>query len=282
MSGEERVHDVTGAGGVRLHVRERGPKDAPAILFIHGWSQHHRCWQRQFDSDLGDSFRLVALDLRGHGMSDKPEDGAAYADGAAWAGDIAALIDALRLDRPVLVGWSYGGRVIGEYLEAHGDAKLGGIVLAGAILATGSARPDWMVGPKSPGMNRDLYTADDPRRVAATMDFVAACSFRPLPAETYAEMVGLNMLVPAHVRRAMFAADRDLRPAYARITCPALIVHGAEDAVVAPATADEAARLMPHAGRLILPFTGHMPFFEQAQAFNDALRDLATSRRAAA
>ena len=68
------IHDVSGGGGLHLHVREWGPKNGPAILFIHGWSQNHLCWRRQWESPLADEFRLVAFDCRGHGMSQAPPD----------------------------------------------------------------------------------------------------------------------------------------------------------------------------------------------------------------
>ena len=65
---------------------------------------------------------LVAYDLRGHGMSEAPLEAEHYTDGALWADDVAAIIDQLRLDRPVLVGWSYGSFVICDYVRAHGQA----------------------------------------------------------------------------------------------------------------------------------------------------------------
>jgi hypothetical protein len=54
------IHDVSGGGGLHLDVREWSLKDGPAILFIHGWSQNHLCWRRQWESSLADEFRLVA------------------------------------------------------------------------------------------------------------------------------------------------------------------------------------------------------------------------------
>jgi len=48
-----------------LHVREWGNPDAIPILLIHGWSQSHLCWRRQYESELQKEFRLVAPDLRG-------------------------------------------------------------------------------------------------------------------------------------------------------------------------------------------------------------------------
>lgn len=66
---------VTGGAGVRLHVTETSNPSGRPLLFIHGFSQCALAWNRQLHSDLGDTFRLVAFDLRGHGLSDKPREG---------------------------------------------------------------------------------------------------------------------------------------------------------------------------------------------------------------
>ena len=55
-----KVHVVRGGGGLRLHVREWGRTDGPPILFIHGWSQNHLCWERQYESALADEFRRLS------------------------------------------------------------------------------------------------------------------------------------------------------------------------------------------------------------------------------
>ena len=68
---------VTGYGGTKLHVEDVGPHDAPAILFVHGWSQSHLSWRNQFGGPLADGFRLVALDLLVR-QSDRPTDKDAY------------------------------------------------------------------------------------------------------------------------------------------------------------------------------------------------------------
>ena len=95
-TGRMKVHTVRGGGGLRLHVREWGKADGPPILFIHGWSQNHLCWAKQYESALADEFRLVAYDLRGHGMSEAPLEPEHYTDGKLWADDVAAIIDELR------------------------------------------------------------------------------------------------------------------------------------------------------------------------------------------
>ena len=66
------TREILGGGGLKLHAREWGNPEGFPLLFIHGWSQNHLCWARQYDSALADEFRLVAYDLRGHGMSEAP------------------------------------------------------------------------------------------------------------------------------------------------------------------------------------------------------------------
>jgi len=108
-------HKIVGGGGIQFHLvetdnaetgnAETGNSSGRPILFIHGFSQCWRTWDRQMNSDLANDHRLVAMDMRGHGLSDKPRD--AYADSKLWADDVNAAIQTLQLDRPVLCGWSY-------------------------------------------------------------------------------------------------------------------------------------------------------------------------------
>ena len=110
--------------GLTISAQEWGNPAGPEILFIHGFSQSNMSWMRQVDSDLAKEFRIVTYDLRGHGNSDKPLDAARYRDSKAWGDEVQAVIDAAGLKRPVVVGWSYAGRVISDYLATHGAASL--------------------------------------------------------------------------------------------------------------------------------------------------------------
>jgi Predicted hydrolases or acyltransferases (alpha/beta hydrolase superfamily) len=125
-----RTHTITGGGGVDLRVDETGDPDGQAILFIHGYSQSRLCWTRQLGLGLAAEFRLVAVDNRGHGRSDKPVG--VYVDSTLWAEDGRSVIEGLGLDRPVLVGWSYGGLIVADYLKAYSDEHIAGVNLAGA------------------------------------------------------------------------------------------------------------------------------------------------------
>jgi pimeloyl-ACP methyl ester carboxylesterase len=129
-------HTITGGDGVQLHVVETGNPGGRPILFIHGLSQCWLAWARQLNSDLADRYRLLAMDMRGHGLSEKPRDG--YADSRLWADDVAAVLRALTLDRPILCGWSYGPLVILDYVRHYGEEALGAMTFVDGITKLGS------------------------------------------------------------------------------------------------------------------------------------------------
>lgn len=257
---------ITSSDGTRIATYAAGDPAKPAILLIHGWAQQSLCWD-PLVARLKDRFHLVAMDMRGHGASDKPGDPAAYTDTRLWADDVAAVMAHHGLADVTLVGWSYGSRVIASYLATHGDGALAGVVLAGGILALGAAREDWMMGEASPALDRDLYSADLTRLIPATARFVDACTATPLDRDTYGRMVAANMLCPAHARRALFAADWDMRPTYGAMSCPGLVIHGTADTVVSPATGEAAARAMPKGRFLPYEGIGHAPFLEDPDRF---------------
>ena len=167
-----KVHTVQGGGGLRLHVREWGKADGPAILFIHGWSQNHLCWVKQYESTLADEFRLVAYDLRGHGMSEAPLEPEHYTDGKLWADDVAAIIDQLGLVRPVLVGWSYGPFVICDYVRAHGQDRISAINFVEGAVKLGEAAFGTLIGPGFLDHFADAIADDLPTNIQAMRAFV--------------------------------------------------------------------------------------------------------------
>src|SRR5262245_40390004 len=96
-----------------ISAQDWGNPNGPEILSIHGFSQSHLSWIKQVtNDDLAKEFHMVTYDLRGHGNSDKPFEPERYKDSKAWGDEVQAVMDATGLKRPVLVGWSYGGRVM--------------------------------------------------------------------------------------------------------------------------------------------------------------------------
>ncbi|MEM7508021.1 MAG: alpha/beta hydrolase [Pseudomonadota bacterium] len=272
-----RLYEIEGGDGLMLHVRDFGPEDAQPILFLHGWSQHHLCWAKQAGSDLAEQHRLICPDLRGHGASGKPLEAGAYTDGALWAADVAAIIDALGLVRPILVGWSMAGWVVGDYLRVHGDSALGGIMLV-AALSRGGSHADAEIAAKirPDATGAALLSSDQGRQLDGLLAFLKASFAAPPSKRDMGMIAGWTMLTPVEVRRATIQRDVDFRPDFATTTCPIALLYGEADRVVPQPTATEIVTQRPDAKLFAYPGTGHMPFWERAEAFN---ADLATFAR---
>ena len=247
LTGWMKTHTVRGGGGLRLHVREWGKADGPPILFLHGWSQNHLCWVKQYESALADEFRLVACDLRGHGMSEAPLEPEHYTDGKLWADDLAAIIDVLRLERPVLVGWSYGAFVICDYVRAYGQERIAAINFIEGAVKLGEAAFGTLIGP---GFLDHFVaaTADDlPTNIRAMRSFVKVCASKPLSAEDLETALCWNIVVPAQIRGNLAARELDCDDVLRALEVPLLVTQGRADTVVLPAMAEHVLATCPAA-----------------------------------
>jgi non-heme chloroperoxidase len=274
-SKEDRI-DVVAPDGTRLAVYEWGNPAGPAILLVHGIAQCHLCFEPQYRSTLAERFRLVAYDMRGHGESGQPRDAAAYQGGRVWADDLATVMAAKRLDRPVLVGWSMGGRVIRQYLINYGDAAIGGVnFVASQVIEEPRFR-----GPGAPKPLPDRLTLE--AEIDNAIAFLDGCFGKKPSEEVFRRALGYNMRVPAAVRRAI-AGWSTAAPltidALRQVRVPVLISHGRRDTVVLPGAAEMAASAITHARLSWFDDCGHSPFVEDTARFNDELAAFVSSSR---
>ena len=265
---------ITGGGGVQLHVVEAGNTRGRPIVFIHGFSQCWLTWSRQLNSALADDHHLVAVDLRGHGLSDKPSDG--YGDSRLWADDIDAVIRTLRLEQPILCGWSYG-LVALDYLRHYGDEGIGGLQLIGAITKIGTEEAMSVITPAFLSLVPGFFATNVDESIRSLESLLRLCFPREPPAEELYLMLGYNVSVPPHVRQGLFSRSVDNDDVLARIRKPVLLTHGAADAIVSTDVVDRHKALVSHAQIDIMPDTGHAPFWDQATSFNRRLRDFTAS-----
>ena len=129
------IDATTTLRGLRFHYREYPGPGRPVVL-LHGVASNSRIWLL-VGPLLQERFHVYALDQRGHGESDKPDRG--Y-DFATVAGDLAAFVNELGLQRPVVVGHSWGGNVALEFAATH-PQRLAGLVLVDGGFIEPSARP---------------------------------------------------------------------------------------------------------------------------------------------
>lgn len=260
---------------MRIAVRTAGPPGAPAIVLLHGWAQSSSAFSAQLaDPKLTGRYRVVAPDLRGHGHSDVPGPDGGYSDPEAWADDVAAVL-ALAGRPVVLAGWSYGGAVITDYLRAFGDQDLSGIVFASAATEVGRNRPGAAPGTAMRSVVPYVNVEDLDTATRGFTEFVRGMAEGHLPGELSQRLVGDALRVPWQVRRAMFRRDFDSSGVLRLITVPTLVAHGELDAVVEPAVAEYTAGKIPGARLRWFPKTGHMPFAERTEEFDDMLLEFA-------
>ncbi|HZP75439.1 MAG TPA: alpha/beta hydrolase [Pseudolabrys sp.] len=252
--------------GLTISAQEWGNPAGPEILFIHGFSQSWMSWMRQVDSDLVKEFHIVTYDLRGHGNSDKPFDPARYRDSKAWGDEVQAVIDAAGLKRPVLVGWSYAGRVISDYVATHGTSKIAAINFVDAPIKGDPA----LVGDNL--KNLPLMTSEDlATNIAATRTFVHGCFSKQPSAEDFETMLAFNMMVPPKVRAGLGGRALDATEMMSKLKLPVLVTHGAEDRNAKVGAAKYTASVIPGAKLSIYEGVGHAPFYEDAPRFNAEL-----------
>lgn len=275
-----QIHTVTGGGGLPLHVREWGDSAKPAVLFIHGWSQSHLSWIRQFESDLVDGHHIVAIDIRGHGMSGKPPALDAYADSKLWADDVDAVIKALSLTQPVLAGWSYGGLIMSDYVRVHGESAIAGINFVGAATVLNESAFGTLIGPGFLDNFANASSPDMPTNIEAMKQFLHACFEIPLTRSDFETALAYNMLVPPHVRGNLGTRDLDNTDLLATMTKPVLVTHGRADRVVLPAAADYINDHCPTATLSWYDGVGHAPFLEDAPRYNRELAEFVLRCRA--
>jgi pimeloyl-ACP methyl ester carboxylesterase len=265
-----KKHQVTGGGGVKLHVVETGNAAGRPILFLHGFSQSGRVWARQMESDLAKDHRLVTMDLRGHGSSDKPLD--AYGDAKLWADDVNAVIRTLGLERPVLSGWSYAPVVMLDYVRHYGEDALGGMQFVGGISKLGSDAALAMIAPEFLGLVPGFFSEDAAEGRRSLEALLRMCMPRHLAAADLGGLLDESLRTPAHVRRGLFSRTLDNDDLLRRLRVPVLLTSGADDAVVKPSVVAAHKDLMRHAQVDLVPGAPHGLFFTDAPAFNARLR----------
>jgi pimeloyl-ACP methyl ester carboxylesterase len=222
------------------------------------------------NSSLADDFRLVAMDLRGHGLSDKPRDG--YDDSRLWADDIHATIEALNLDHPILIGWSYGPLVILDYIRHYGEDEIGGANFIGGITKLGSAEAASVLTPEFLGLLPGFFATDAEESLRALDSLPRLCFVSELTAVDRYLMLGYGASVPPYVRQGLLSRCVDNDDLLPKIQAPVLITHGAADAVVQTTVIERQMARIGHAEVRMMENAGHACFWDDEAGYDQSLR----------
>lgn len=262
------------ADGTMLAGEALGDPRAPEILFIHGLRQSRLSWDKQLADPALARYRMVRFDLRGHGDSDKPGSLDAYSDADRWADDVAAVTEATKLRRPVVVGWSLGGWVIGAHLRKHGGSRIAGVNLVDAVT---KLSPD-LLTPLAGEFTRTATSHDLAERTAATAEFLAVCFHQPPADVELRRMLVVNgMTARAANEGFVKTALTDLEPIFKAYAGPILLTHGAHDRLVRVATSERIKALKPGSRLSVYANSGHSPFYEEPDRFGRELAAFVTA-----
>jgi pimeloyl-ACP methyl ester carboxylesterase len=256
--------DYVHVAGMRMHVRDSGPRDAPAVLFLHGFGASLHTWE-PWAQALAADYRVVRFDLPGAGLTGADPSGD-YSD-ARSVQVVAALMDKLGIERASLIGNSVGGRIAWKFAAQH-RTRVDKLVL---ISPDGFATPVFRYGkPARFSLFFRLLRYALPKRILR-MTLAAAYGN---PATITEEEVAryYDLLLAPGVRRASLARlaqtkIEDPVPELGRIEAPTLLLWGARDAIIPYANAARYTKALRRCSHVAFPGLGHVPH-EEAPALS--------------
>ena len=254
-----RPGDYRVVAGLRMHVRDEGPRSAPAVILLHGFGSSLETWDA-WAARLSATHRVIRFDLPGFGLTG-PDPSGDYSDRRAVA-LIAGLMDQLGVAHASVVGNSLGGRIAWVFAAAE-PALVDRLVL---ISPDGFASPGFAYGraPDVPLLMRVLpYTL--PRfmlRASIAPAYADTGRLTPAIVTRYRDMMLAPGVRGAILARMSQSVLEDPVPVLQHLEAPTLLLWGERDAMIPFSNSADYLRALPHATLAALPTLGHVPFEE--------------------
>jgi pimeloyl-ACP methyl ester carboxylesterase len=261
--------DMISVAGARLHVRDSGPKDGPAVIMIHGFGSSLHTWD-SWANGLQDRFRVIRFDLPGSGLSE-PDALGRYDDRRSFE-ILAALMDQLGVRQAGLIGNSIGGRISWGFAAAQPD-RVAKLVL---VAPDGFASQGFSYGvaPKVPKTLEAMQYVLP--RFMLKMNLAPAYGDPKALTEGMVDRYHDLMLAPG-VRAALIERMRQTvlespEGILSRIKAPVLLVWGEKDGAIPVSNAADYQRLLPRSELVTFPGVGHLPQEEASQTTLPAVK----------
>jgi 3-oxoadipate enol-lactonase len=247
--------------GIVLHYRVAGSDDAPALVLANSLGTDARIWDRVIAQLVG-RYRIISYDKRGHGLSDAPPAPYTLAD---HIGDLAGLVDHLRLESFALAGVSVGGLIAMGFAIAHPE-RLKALVICDSAPKVGTAEM-W---------NARIAAAAGPG-IKSISDAVLERWFSPAFRQgNPVELAGWKNLlertpVAGYAGTCAALRDADLRAEIGSITLKTLVVVGSEDTSTPPDLVRQTAAALPDARFVVIDGGGHVPMIDRPDELTHAM-----------
>jgi non-heme chloroperoxidase len=255
-------------GRLKLEYTEQGdPKGVP-VIFLHGYTDSWRSYEPVL-AELGPSIRAIAISMRGHGDSDKPQNGYEISDMTA---DIAAFMQEMKLPAAVIVGHSMGATIAQRFVIDHPQRTLG-LVLIGGFISYNDI-------PALVEFNKLIGNLSDPIDPKFIMEFQQGTIANPLPEAFFHTVCSESARLPAFVWKAVAAGFMkagwldELR----KFDKPTLILWGDKDFLSPEQHQYTLSKTIPQARLVIYHNTGHALHWEQPTRFAKDLKEFMNTR----
>jgi pimeloyl-ACP methyl ester carboxylesterase len=252
--------------GLSVHVQDVG--SGPPVVLLAGFGLNHEVWDNEVRV-LSARHRVLCIDLRGTGRSDKPAGPYGMED---LAGDVEAVLDRLDLRDVTLVGWSFGGQVSFR-IAATGNARVARLALVASNGVRASASEAFPFGPPAEKLEPVLVRAEEERRIPTRRRTVSS----GFAAEPDGDLV--DWLVRCQLQMPSWAAvpcyhtylHTDQTADVDAVRLPVLQVIGDRDPVTSPDGARWLHERLADSRLVVIPECGHYPMFEAPGPFRDEL-----------
>jgi pimeloyl-ACP methyl ester carboxylesterase len=249
--------------GTQLYYEDEG--QGKPILFIHGLWGSCRFFEKQLDY-FTQRYRVLLLDLRGHGRSAPIHSGYTMAN---YARDIHELMHRLELTKTVLVGWSMGAFVVWDYFKQFGAENVKATVIVDQS-ASDFKRPDWPTGAFDFAEICRWMANIQTDRAEAMREFISFFFKGEPTTRDLRWMLDEMTRIPASIAGAVLFAQsvEDYRGVLPNVNVPTLICFGRGDKFFPIAAGEYLNQNLPQAQMVVFEQSGHCPFLEEPERFN--------------
>lgn len=253
--------------GVSVYVEDSG--FGKPVLLVHGWPLNRQMFEYQTSWLPQHGYRCISVDLRGFGRSDRPWHGYSY---DRLADDLRVVVEALRLEKFILVGFSMGGAVVIRYMSRYGGHSVEKLVLLAAAAPSATRRPGFPYGMTREELGALIVQAYT-NRPQMLEDF-GKLFFASRLTDSFREwiqLINLSGSAQGTIACAMSLRDEDLRGDLGRVNAPTAILHGALDRIC-PYPLAQAMHQGIRGSRLYrFEQSGHGIFYDELERFNHTL-----------
>jgi len=264
MHYSENSHTTT-VNNLTVSYIDEGPDNSPTIILIHGFPLNKLMWEKQIEM-LKEDFRVIAYDIRGHGNTDAGNDNFSI---ELFVNDLLGLMDALKIDRTILCGFSMGGYIALNAIEAYPE-RFNALLLCDTNCAADMSeakekRLKTIENIKEQGLEK--YAGESLKKL-----------FAPISFSQHREEIGIvREMIMNTSKQSLYktlhalAERKETCPGLHEIKVPVLIMVGKEDEITPPAAASTMHEKIKSSTIHIIDHAGHMSNMENPDQFNNHL-----------